>query len=266
MFNSLIVATDLASAPDRALDVATKLAGLGQLSVEVLTVVPPGANPPHVERRRHASAESTGARLTVAVDENVATAIVEHVRGREGALLVMDTAGAGLVSGVRRSITGDLLGRLPQPVLLLGPSVPSEVPLATSTLVAGIDRTHADGPALSVITSWQRTFGGQPPRVVDVVAASGWPAGTVDQATERRVLDGIVEALASEGVDAAADVLHGADPVTSLLAFAEGLGDPVFLMTSDRWAGGPSHWYSTTRRLVQQSTRPVVVVPSDLAV
>ena len=265
MFNTVIVATDLAAGPDRSLDFARTLAARGHLPLELLTVRPPASDPRHADRRGEAWAHSVGARLTVAVDDDVATAILEHVRGREGALLLMGTGGAGLVSGVRRSITGDLLGSVPRPVLLLGPAVPQGVSLSTPTLVAGVDRTHEASPALSVITSWQRTFGGHPPRIVDVVATSGWPADTVDQSAELHAVRAVVQALGVQGIEAAAAVLQGADPMTSLLEFAEGLEDPVFLTTSDRWAGGPSHWYSTTRRLVQHSTRPVLVVPSDVA-
>jgi nucleotide-binding universal stress UspA family protein len=264
LFNTVIVTADLAAGSDRAVHFARTLASRGRLPLELLTVIPPESDRAHAERRGEALAQAVSGRLTVAVADDVATAILEHARGRDGALLVMGTGGAGLVSEIRHSITGDLLASIPQPVLLVGPAVPQGVLLAAPTLVAGIDRTHLD-PAQSVIESWQRTFGGQPPRVVDIVAITGWPVDAMDPSAERDGVAAVVEALAAQGIEAVAEVLHGADPVTSLLEFADELTDPVFLTTSDRWAGGPSHWYSTTRRLVQRSTRPVLIVPSDLA-
>ena len=101
--------------------------------------------------------------------------------------------------------------------------------------------------------------------MVDVVATPGWPPGTIEEADERRHVDEVAETLAGRGIDAAAKIIHGWDAVSSLLAFADRVEDPVFVMTSDRWARGPSHWYSTTRRLVQQSPHPVLVVPSDVS-
>ncbi len=59
--------------------------------------------------------------LSVPDGGDVAAAIVEHVRARDGALLVMSTGGTYLLSQARRSIASDVLERLCQPVLLLGP-------------------------------------------------------------------------------------------------------------------------------------------------
>ena len=80
--------------------------------------------------------------MTVVEDDDVAAAIVDHVRNRQGTLLLMSTGATGLVSEVRHSVTGNVLARLTQPVLLLGPHVPDAVPLAAPTLLAGIDRTY----------------------------------------------------------------------------------------------------------------------------
>ena len=88
-----------------------------------------------------------------------------------GALLVMRTAAAGLVSGGRHSVTGEVLARLVQPVLLLGPAVPDAVSLDASTLLAGLDVGDDTYRAVPVMESWRRTFGGNRPWVVDVIAA-----------------------------------------------------------------------------------------------
>ena len=262
MFNTLIVATDLTAGQDRAIGVAVSLARRNKLPVEVLSVVATGRDPADAEQLRRTS---SGVRRHVTVTgDDVAAAIVEHVGGRDGALLVMATGGAGLVSGQRRSVTGEVLAGLIQPVLLLGPAVPNAVPLASPTLVAAIDRTHEPPLPVSMIDSWQRTFGGHRPCVVDVVATGGWPAGQIDDAVERQPADSAAELLAARGIDAAAKTVHAEDPASALLQFAFGLDDPVLLVMSDRWAGGPSHWYSTARRLVQRSPRPVLVVPRDL--
>ena len=263
MFNSLIVATDPTAVQDRAIGVAGGLARRARLPVELVSVISSRHRVAGAGQRRN-TASGVGRHVTIAADD-VGAAIVDHLRGRDGALLVMTTGGAGLVSEQRHSVTGDVLAGLIQPVLLLGPAVANDVPLAAPTLVATIDRTHAPPLAVSVIDSWQRTFGGHRPYVVDVIALTGWPAGQIEDAVERERADLGAELLAARGIDASPVVLRAGDPVSALLEFANGVDQPVFTVMSDRWAGGPSHWYSTTRRLVQQSPRPVLVIPRDLA-
>ena len=149
--------------------------------------------------------------------------------------------------------------------MLIGPAVPDPVPLSSSTtLVACIDRSQDSGAALRVIDSWQGTFGGGRPWVVEVIATSAWPADTIEEEVEREQVDACAAVLAEHGIDAATRVLRGGDPVQTLLELVAEVGDAVFVTTSARWAGGRSHWYSTTRRLVQRSPRPVLVVPADL--
>ena len=266
MFNTLIVAADLDAASDSIVRATAGLARRGRLPLEVLSVVPSWLDSASVERRREASQQVVSGRVTVAVGDDVAASIVDHVGSREGALLVMRTAAAGLVSGGRHSVTGEVLARLVQPVLLLGPAVPDGVSLEASTLLAGIGVNDDECPAVPVMESWHHTFGGHRPHVVDVIAPTGWPDGTVDERLERTRVDAVVERLAERGIDAGAEVVHASDAASALLEVAERHDHPVFVVTADRWPGGPSHWYSTSRRLVQRSPWPVLLVPSDLAV
>ena len=264
MFNSVVIATDIDAGSDRAIPVGTELARRGRLPVEVLTVVSEPSAPVDDTRRRRAQADGVGDALRVVHGDDIAAAIVDQVRDRDGALLVMSTSATGLVSQRRGSVSAHVLSETRQPVLLIGPAVPDAVPLSSTTLVACIDRSQDSGAALRVIESWQRAFGGGRPWVVEVIATSAWPAGTIDEDVEREQVDAVAAVLGDHGVDAATRVLHGGDPVQSLLEFVAEVDDAIFVTTSVRWAGGRSHWYSTTRRLVQRSPRPVLVVPADL--
>ena len=198
--------------------------------------------------------------LTVAEDRDVAATIVEHVRSREGALLVMTTGGTFLLTKARRSITNDVLERLRQPVLLLGAHCAQPVRLDASTLAVGVDPSRDERPAVEIVRSWRKTFGSSRVLLVDVVAESSWPAAAADDAARERA-----EATAHTipGIDAETTVLQSNDPAAALVAFGERHDDAILVLTSDRWPGR-SHWYSTTRRVVQLSSRPVLVVPSDL--
>ena len=117
---------------------------------------------------------------------------------------------------------------------------------------------------MPVVESWQRTFDGRQPWVVEVKATAAWPAGAIDDGAERRCVEAAAAVLATHGIDPVVRVLHGGDPVAALLDFADGVDEAVFVAASDRWAGGRSHWFSTTRRLAQCAPRPVLVVPGDL--
>ena len=240
MFSCVVIATDASVGPDRAIPIGSALALRAQLPVEILTV---GASDGGLD---------------------VGAAIVDRLQSRDGALLVMATSGIGLVSGSRASVSGHVLSELRQPVLLIGPAVSDPLTLASPTLVVCTDRSHEIGAALPVVESWQRTFGGGRPWVVEVRPPTAWPVDATDDEVERQLVDAAAAVLAEHGVDAGTRVLRGGDTPQHLLDFAETVDRAVFVATTDRWAGGRSHWYSTTRRLVQRSQGPVLVIPSDL--
>ena len=240
MFNSVVIAADVSAGRDRAIPVGTALALRGQLPVEMLTIGSPDG------------------------PLDIGAEIVVRLQNRDGALLVMATDGVGLISKSRRSISGHVLSELRQPVLLVGPNVDDPLPLASPTLVVCTDRSHQIGPALPVVEAWRRTFGGGRPRVVEVRPTTGWAADAGDEGIERQLVEAAAAVLAEHGIDTDTSVLHGGDTARYLLEFAEQVDDAVIAVTSDRWPGGHSHWYSTTRRLVQRSPGPILVIPTDL--
>ena len=219
--------------------IAERLVAWAELSVEVLTIAPFDAV------------------------RGVADAIVEVVGGRDRVLLVMATA---LISDPRRSVTGLVLEALRQPILLVGPEVPSSVLSQAPTLVIGLAVDPQLRPAIPVVESWLRSFGEVQPWLIDVIAAAAWPPGSIEDRWELERVGAAAAELAERGVKARTTVLHARDPVDAMLELAAGLTEPVFVITSDRWAGGDSHWYSTSRRLLRRSPHPVLLVPSDLPV
>ena len=119
MFNSVVIATDIDAGSDRAIPVGTELARRGQLPVEVLTVVSEPSAPVDDTRRRRAQAD--GAALRVVHGDDIAAAIVDQVRDRDGVLLVMSTSATGLVAQRRGSVSAHVLSETRQPVLLHRP-------------------------------------------------------------------------------------------------------------------------------------------------
>ena len=167
--------------------------------------------------------------LSVPDGGDVAAAIVEHVRAREGRV-ARDEYGRHLPAVAGSSQHRERRARrLCQPVLLLGPNCSQQV--GASTLVVGVDRTGATQHGIDVADAWRRTFGAVETRLVDVVAESSWPAESSDEDID---------------APAGATVLRTNDAAAALVALGETIDDAVFVLTSDRWPGGRSHWYSTT--------------------
>ena len=264
VFNTIVVAVDVASCRNRAIPLAASLARLGSVPVEVVSVSPGRSRGVHEELARRAAAEGMAASsCAVLDDDDIAGVIIERVSDR-GALLVLETSAKGLMSEhLRGSVSSRVLSELLDPVLLIGPSVPDTIRLGHPTLVDCTDRSQDSCAAIPVVASWMRTFGGGRPWVVEVRPTSAWPQGTVEDSVDSEHVQAIAARLRGEGVDASTRVLHGGDPTEWLLQFVAGVDDALPVSTSSRWAGGRSHWYSTTRRLVQRSRRPVLVVPAD---
>jgi nucleotide-binding universal stress UspA family protein len=262
-FRSFIVALDLAPNGDRALDVVRSLAAIGRAPVDLLTVSSPNLSE-DVDAfelaRRAERFGGRGATWTILHHHDPVLAIVEHLARHDDSLLVMATsARAPLTGHFLGSVSEEVLSLVEQPVLLVGPRVEA-APIATPTLVVCVDRPDVAAAAVPAIVAWTRTFG-SPTRVVEVRTGDAMRA-----AGDRDGLVGatdLAELLATSGVTASSSVVPcDGDPCAALLGCAATVSDPIYVATSTRWTDGRLHWHSTARRLVQRSTRPVLVVPA----
>ena len=265
MFSSILVAVDLSTAADRALPLAGALARHGALPIELLTVVPPGTTgvrPEELDERVRQLGLGSHRSLVVE-DDDPATAIADHVRGRDGALLVMaTTAKSALDETHGGSVSEHVLSASGQPVLLVGPRVDVDRPRSTLSLVVAVDASDLAAAALPVIVSWVRAFGAGPVtavQVIPLVPAIAEQAGPALEATHVRRY---AERLGELGVAAGGAVVHGGDPVAGLIEAAGAVADPVLVVTAEPWADAGTHWRSTSRKLAYRSTGPVLVVPA----
>ena len=265
-FTSIIVALDLEANGDRALPVARRLAELGRIPVELLTV-----SSPHVAedldvfelRRRAAENGWPDNCCTVVHDNHPARAIVDLVERRDGALLVMATSAKPPLAGhLFGNVIEEVLAAVDQPVLLVGPHVPSSDNVQQPTLVACVDRTDVAAASVPAIARWVGTFGGAETWVTEVIPTSRAARAHGDASEHVRHF---AQLLADVGVPASWGVLYGDEPDMQLEEFGDQLSDPVFVATSVRWTDGRPHWHSTTHQLVRRSTGPVLVVPADPA-
>jgi nucleotide-binding universal stress UspA family protein len=185
--------------------------------------------------------------------------VVEHTAGRDGAIIVLEAFGGGPPGD--RLFDADaevVLTRLRHPVLVLGPEarVPTTIPTPVVALDAGGASTAVDAAA-----RWHVTFRSGQPVVVALDPPDPWPdeghAPVHDPA--RRV----VVALARRGVEASLVRRVALDPAAAVLESAELVEEPVLVVAAPRWPGGPSHWYSTARRLIRHAHCPVLVAPAN---
>jgi nucleotide-binding universal stress UspA family protein/nitroimidazol reductase NimA-like FMN-containing flavoprotein (pyridoxamine 5'-phosphate oxidase superfamily) len=265
MFGSIVVALDLEPGGDRALPIARGLARAGGLPVVLLTVSSPNISEARdiYELRRRAEANGWPVDgCTVAHDNDVARAIVDDVERGDRALLVMATSAKGsLAAQFLGGVTEDVLSLIDRPLLLVGPRVPSDCEPAHPTPVVCIERSDVAEAAVPAIASWSRTFGGRDPLLAEL------PDGSADRGASptSAQVESFESLLSAEGIDAGRTTVHGDHFDSWLDDLAEQVADAVVVSTSARWSDKRSRGRSTTRRLVQRSTRPVLVVPARYA-
>ena len=196
----------------------------------------------------------------IAHHDDAGRAIVEHVERQGDALLVMATsAKASFTAQFLGGVTEDVLGLINRPVLLIGPRVPPDIELGDPTLVACIERGDVAEAAVPAITSWMRTFGGSDPWLAELTAP---PAESTEQPS---LVEPFVILLAAEGIRGVPTQLHGDDAESWLDDLDDRVANSILVSTSVRWTDKHARGRSTTRRLVQRSTRPVLVVPARYA-
>jgi nucleotide-binding universal stress UspA family protein len=260
MFKTLVVALDLADDGDRALPIVQALARRGSVAVDLVTVSEPGmsteADAYELERRAVRYGWECDA-WTIVHDVDAAAGLVEHAARREEPLLVMATsAKRPMSSSVFGSFTRDVLRRGQGPVLLIGPSVPDDSAPTLTSLVVGVDREAINSRTVPSIVSWQSTFAGDRPQLVEVVGPFD------DDRPARSRLDDLAAELAAQHIRASSRVTVADDPIAGLDDAIVGLDGPVFVAVSARYTDGRLHWHSTTQRLVAHAGCPVLVVPA----
>ena len=240
-----VVAVADARHSGRAVELAGQLAAVGNVPLTVLESGRYGE-----PSRRHVAL----------ADGDLGRQVVDHAAGRDGAVVVLEAFGGGPPGD--RLFDADaevVLTGLRHPVLVLGPD--ARVPTTAPTPVVAVDATGASAAAVDAAARWQVTFRSGQPLVVALDPPDSWPddgSGPVDDPARRAVAD-----LARRGVEASLVRRVALDPASAVLESADLVEEPVVVVAAPRWPGGPSHWYSTARRLIRHAGCPVLVVAAD---
>jgi nucleotide-binding universal stress UspA family protein len=269
-FRSLVVPIDPDRTVDgaRALPTAVALARRAGLQVDIVTVAPLDADLDEVETSvRELMGEPPGATIEVhgLLDADPASAIIGFLSDRPEALLVMSTHARGLVAErVLGSVSEAVLSRAQRPVLLVGPRVDRQEAGRLDSLVVGLGPAPLDAVVEGVCT-WQRSFHGRPPWLVDVVGAGA--AEAVDRSDgdllERNHVRSTARRLEDRGIPCEWDVLHGEHVSESLVDFAAEVDGAVLALVSARWTD-PLHHHlgSIARAVAHRAPCPVLVLPA----
>ena len=263
-FNTIVVPVDLDGHSDRSLEVARSLAVLGDVPVQLVTVLPRHYDPLSAVEpldRRARALDLPNWTSIVLLGDDPALAIAEHALTLAQPLVVMATVAHGLFAEfVSASTSATLLSHVRAPVLVIGPHVRDWTATAP-TLLACVSPSDDPDPMVSVMARWMHTFGGRAPWFLEVLSPGDMPAGDNDL-RESGLVQRRAEQLNALGVASEWEVLHGGDAVDALESFAEGMVEPVLIVESQRWTD-PSrlHLHSVARKLAHRSRQPVLVLP-----
>ena len=191
----------------------------------------------------------------------VSQAVVDHVKGGDGALAVIDAHGGGPAGDPLFDTAAErILQRCPQPVLVLGPR--ADVLLPTRTLVVPSDGAGLVTAAIDAVQAWIECFGAADVTVLALGAADSWP--TADDAPPADDAQRAVNTLAAGGIPAQLVRSADTEPAAAIVAACPDQAGTVVVLAAPRWPSTPTHWFSTARRLIRNGGHPVLLVPADL--
>ena len=167
--------------------------------------------------------------------------IAAAIRGREGALVVLEARGGGPdADPLFDDDTEHLLTHLPQPMLVFGPQ--TEIDAASPVLLVAADAGQPCETTVSVTVAWADTF---PSRTVVVAldAPDAWPDDGTTPTTDlpRQVHVALCEA----GVPTELQRRRTTEPVLALIEVAAMIPGAVIVVPGCPSAMSNSHWFST---------------------
>ena len=221
----------------------------------------PGTSPCVSSRSavRQVAAPAPDATLPVTLAD-LSQAVVDHVKGGEGALAVIDAHGGGPAADPLFDAAAErILQRCPRPVLVLGPRTDAVLP--TRTLVVPSDGAGLVTAAIGVVRAWIECFGTADVIVLALGAADSWPASP--DAPPLDDAERAVSALAAAAIPSRLVRSADTEPAAAIVAACPDTGT-VVVLPAPRWPNAPTHWFSTARRLIRDAGHPVMVVPMDL--
>lgn len=228
MYQTVIVPFDGSRLAETALGSAVRLADHCGAEILVLSVAgdrgEKAARQADV-RRRVDQITAVPATSLVTFGDEPGAAIARVVSGQERPIVCMSTHGrGGLARALLGSVAEDLLRRISDPVLLVGPHTSPDASPVDGQLMVCLDGSGHAEAILPTAAAWAREFTMElylvqvlHPDSELLLRAAGIPAGDV---YEDAYLARVASRLRGEGVPVNWDVLLGTNPVAAILDHA----------------------------------------------
>jgi nucleotide-binding universal stress UspA family protein len=163
--------------------------------------------------------EEVSATVLTSRTRSVADELAAHIESVPDTLVVMTSHGRGRSAALVGSIAEQLLQRLPDPIMVLGPSVDANHLGFTGRMLVCVDGSEVSEQALDVAAPWATDLPLEP-WVIAVSQESQAAVGgdqIVESAYPHRMAERMREAV---GREVEFEVLHGRDPAAEVARFA----------------------------------------------
>ena len=257
-FTSLLVPIDYGPHADRALRVATDIAALADLPVELITVTDPRLDPEDDQGemlRRAEEVRPVPCTIAIVREDDIGAALTQALADRPDALPVIGTAAARtLAEMLDPGVWPAALHATGRPALVVGPNV-VERGVRPDRLVMAVTASTQPRALAQAVCTWADTFDAAV-SVVDVVGEGGLARGEA-QFTLREVS----LALRRRDLPAPISVVH-ADDLADALCDLSRRSPAILAITTGHWTTPDRVHRSLARDVVRSANVPILLVPT----
>jgi nucleotide-binding universal stress UspA family protein len=254
MTDALIVPLDGSDLSESAIPVAEQL-GQGLGATITLLTSGWGSNVSDLDGYLSANAAMLTAPCATVVigDTFPATAIVDAIHAPSDVVVMATHGRSGIGRALLGSVAEDLMKRVDNPVVLIGPNATADRSLTGGTLLVTTDGSPRSAMILPTASRFAKALGLQV-----VVVTVGSPGAEDDELL--RAAAASVGFFRSDGGEATHQHLVGTDVPGSIVALAEQIPASLLAMTTHGRGGfGRTALGSTTMRVVHRGPCPVIV-------
>lgn len=225
MYTRIVVPVDCSDMAWTAIGPARQLSQDWGVDLEMVSVV-------HLDQEvEHAAADMNGylgacgwqeetvVTVLVSATRSVADELASYIESIPDTLVVMTSHGRGRSAALVGSVAEQLLQRLPDPIMVFGPSIDGKYVGFTGRMLVCIDGSEVSEKALDVAVPWVTDLAMEP--WVIAVSPETQGAGGGDQIVESAYPHRMAEHLrAAVGREVEFELLHGRDPAVVVGQFA----------------------------------------------
>lgn len=262
MFQHLIVPIDGSAASWTAVPIAARMAATVAGKLDVVTVVDRladvGTAREELERGVAKHGDLAVAPMAhVLANDSIERALADHVENVSGSMILMSSHGHGRSAAVLGSTVDQVLRLTYGPIIVVGPRVEPSAGSLAGKYIVPVDGSESGDRIVPIAGAWAVEFGAVP-WIVEVVEPRTRVADDVfESAHAARLARRLHEDI---GREVEYDVLHGDNPATAVVDYADRTGASlVFASTHGRTGLDRLRLGSVAAGMVRHATCPVVL-------